>query len=182
MTGLDEECLMSDSNVPARSRAIDLLLFIALVCSGLVFGLTLTHVLQDPGSRGLDATAWLDVQHTFYGGFAVIGGVGEIGGLFIAGAMSVALFTQRVVAGGVRAGIAALCFLGMLLAYFFGNRPVNAAVAGWTTRSIPADWSAYRNAWEVAHAASAVLAAAAFALLAVSAVWGCVRAQRASAC
>jgi hypothetical protein len=45
-----------------------------LACS-LVFGLTLTHVLQSPGSRSLDGPAWLAVQHTFYGGFAVVGGL-----------------------------------------------------------------------------------------------------------
>jgi hypothetical protein len=42
--------------------------FVGLLACSLVFGLTLTHVLQSPGSRGLDGPAWLAVQHTFYGG------------------------------------------------------------------------------------------------------------------
>lgn len=153
------------------------LLFAGLVCTSLVFGLTLTHVLQDPGSRGLDGPEWLRVQHTFYGGFAVVGGIGEILGLISLGVLGVLLLTRRNVAYGVRAAVAALCLLGTLLSYFFGNRPVNTRVAGWTPATLPPDWTAYRNTWETAHALSAVLAAAAFVLVAVSAVWGTLRDQ-----
>jgi hypothetical protein len=148
------------------------LLFVALICSALVFGLTLTHVLQDPGSRGLNGAEWLRVQHTFYGGFAVVGGIGEIGGLITSGVLGALLAVRHNMAGGVRSIIAALCLLGTLLSYFFGNRPVNTLVAGWTPATLPPDWTAYRDMWETAHAISAVLSAAALVLLAVSAVWG----------
>jgi hypothetical protein len=137
-----------------------------------VFGLTLAHVLQDPGSRGLDGAEWLRVQHTFYGGFAVVGGGAEIVGFGTSGVLGALLLARRSVADGVRAVITAVCLLGTLFSYFFGNRPVNTAVAGWTPATLPPGWSAYRNTWETAHAVSAVSSAAAFVLLAVSAVWG----------
>ena len=35
---------------------------VALLCAAVVFGLTLGHVLQAPGSRSLDAAAWLAVS------------------------------------------------------------------------------------------------------------------------
>jgi hypothetical protein len=147
------------------------LLFVALISSALVSGLTLTHVLQDPGSRGLDGASWLTVQHTFYGGFAVLGGVGEIVSVITAGALGAWLIGRRYVADAVRALIAAAALLGTLVAYFVGNRPVNALVAHWTPATLPPDWTTYRNTWEIAHAISAALSLTALVLLAVSAVW-----------
>jgi hypothetical protein len=163
---------MTTSSAPAGTGLRKTLLFIALICSGLVFGLTLTHVLQDPGSRGLSGTEWLQVQHTFYGGFAVVGGIGEIGGLITCGVLGTLLMVRHNIAGAVRSIVAAVCLLGTLLSYFFGNRPVNTLIAGWTPGTLPPDWTAYRDMWETAHAISAVLSAVAFVLLAVSAVWG----------
>lgn len=149
------------------------LMFVGLICSGpLSSGLTLTHVLQDPGSRGLGGAEWLRVQHTFYGGFAMVGGVGEILGLVAAGVLGVWLLVRRNIASGVRVSIAALCLLATLLAYFFGNRPVNSRIADWTPATLPPDWTAYRDIWEASHAISAVLSVSAFVLLAISVVWG----------
>ena len=65
---------------------------VALLCAAVVFGLTLSHVLQAPGSRDLDAAAWLAVQHAFYGGFAIVGGAAEVAGV-IAAALTVTLTT-----------------------------------------------------------------------------------------
>jgi hypothetical protein len=60
---------------------LKVLRLVGVLAAALVLGLTLTHVLQAPGSRGLDGATWLQVQHTFYGGFAVVGGTAEIAGL-----------------------------------------------------------------------------------------------------
>ena len=35
--------------------------------------------------------------------------------------------------------------------------PANAEMSAWTATSIPADWTQWRNQWEVSHAASFVL-------------------------
>lgn len=153
--------------------------FIALVCSAVLFGLTLAHVLQSPGSRGLSGSAWLAVQHTFYGGFAVVGAVAEILGLVTAATLAVLLArragvrrTRRTAARlAIAPAVAALCFLGSLVSYWLGNRPVNAKVAEWTTATLPTDWESYRATWENAHAVTAGLAATAFVVLAVAAVW-----------
>jgi hypothetical protein len=44
-------------------------------------GLTLTHDLQIAGKHNLGGAEWLHVQHTFYGGFAIVGGITEVLGL-----------------------------------------------------------------------------------------------------
>lgn len=151
----------------------------AIVCAALVFGLTLSHVLQSPGSRGLPPGAWLEVQHTFYGGFAVVGGVAEIVGLLAALMLAVWLWrSSRASAAAtgrtsswIPPAIAGLALFGTLVAYWVGNRPVNAKVATWTNATLPADWSSYRAQWENAHAVSALLSAVAFLALLVPVVW-----------
>lgn len=144
--------------------------FISLSCAALVFGLTLGHVLQAPGSRSLPGSEWLHVQHTFYGGFAVVGGAAEIIGVGAAAALAASLRHQA------RAWIAplaaALCLLGTLAAYGWGNRPVNARVAGWTPATLPPDWASHRDVWEAAHAASALLSGIAFVLLLIGLLTG----------
>ncbi len=139
---------------------------LALTCSALVLGLTLAHVLQSPGSRSLSGAAWLDVQHTFYGGFALVGGVAETTGLLATTALAVLVARPRGRAM-VASLLAAAAMLGTLLSYWFGNRPVNTLIAGWTPDTLPADWSSYRATWETAHAVSAALAAVAFVALLV---------------
>ncbi len=120
---------------------------VAIVCAALVFGLTLSHVLQAPGSRRLPAAAWLEVQHTFYGGFAIIGGIAEIVGLLSSLLLAVLLWrSSRTIADArtrawVAPGVAAATLLGTLAAYWVGNRPVNANVAMWTEATLPGDWS-----------------------------------------
>src|SRR5699024_2667799 len=137
---------------------------LALTGTALVLGLTLAHVLQRPGTRSLSGAEWLDVQHTFYGGFAVVGGAAEILGLLAAAALGV-LLLRRWGRVGLAPLLSAASLLGTLLVYWFGNRPVNALIVGWTAHTLPADWALYRDTWENAHAISAGLAALGFAAL-----------------
>ncbi len=140
-----------------------------VLAAALVLGLTLTHVLQAPGSRGLDGPAWLQVQRTFYGGFAVAGGVAEIAGLVAAATVAVVLRRRARMAAAH--AVAAACLLGTLLAYWFGNRPANAKVAHWAAATLPASWPAYRDTWQTAYAVSFGLAAVAAVALLAAAAW-----------
>jgi hypothetical protein len=149
---------------------VKILRLVGVLAAALVLGLTLTHVLQAPGSRGLDGATWLQVQHTFYGGFVVVGGIAEIAGLVATAAVAVLLRHRARTA--LAHAVAAACLLGTLLAYWFGNRPVNVKVAHWTAATLPANWPAYRDTWETAHAVSSVLAAVATVALLVATVWG----------
>lgn len=135
-----------------------------------VLGLTLCHVLQAPGTLGLDGASWLRVQHTFYGGFAVVGGLAEVIGLLSVTAIAVSLRRWRRVA--IAHGVAAACLVGTLVAYWFGNRPANAKIAQWTPATLPPDWSSYRSTWETAHAISFGLAVIATVALLATIRWG----------
>ena len=143
---------------------------VALLCAAVVFGLTLSHVLQAPGSRDLDAAAWLAVQHAFYGGFAIVGGAAEVAGVIAAAIVAVRLWHRHRTQALAHLA-AALCLAGTLASYAVGNRPVNGAVAGWTARTVPPDWPSFRDQWEAAHAVSAALSGAALIVLIATAVW-----------
>ncbi|HZU06979.1 MAG TPA: hypothetical protein VFB73_13515 [Chloroflexota bacterium] len=131
--------------------------FVSIVCAALALGLTVAHVLERPGKAQLSGAEWLLVQHTFYGGFAVVGGLAEVLGLLTSLGTLVLLRGRRTQA--MLALLGALSFAGMLLSYAAGNRPINDLVAAWTPASLPPDWTVYRDRWDGAHALSALFAA-----------------------
>ena len=109
------------TQLPKALRLVGLLAWLLLL------GLTLSHVLKSAGNRGLDGATRLQVQHTFYGRFAILGGAAVIVGL-AATTTEAAYFRRRPRAAAAPA-FAALCLLGTLLSYWLGNRPVNTKVA-----------------------------------------------------
>lgn len=117
----------------------------------LQLGLTLTHDLEIPGKRMLSGAEWLTVQQTFYGGFAIMGGMAEILGLLSTCLLLFPLRQQRVALALTL--VAALCFAGMLALFAFGNNPLNQQIASWTPATLPATWQQIRNAWDSFHAA-----------------------------
>jgi Domain of unknown function (DUF1772) len=137
--------------------------FVSLVCAALVLGLTIAHDLEIPGKQRLSGIDWLTVQHTFYGGFAIVGGLGEVLGLISAGMLAYLLRKQRT--AFILTLIAAVSFAGTLALFAFGNNPLNQQIASWTPETLPANWREVRNAWDSFHAASSVLAALALTAL-----------------
>jgi len=137
--------------------------FVSLVCAALAFGLTVTHDLEIPGKQMLSGADWLTVQHTFYGGFAIVGGVAEVLGLISTGLLIFLLWNRR--ASFALTLVAAISFAGMLALFAFGNNPLNQQIASWTPETLPANWREIRNAWDSFHAASSALAALALTSL-----------------
>jgi hypothetical protein len=137
--------------------------FVSILCAALALGLTTAHVLERPGKAQLSGEAWLAVQHTFYGGFAVLGGLAE--GLGLLTSLGTLVLVRGRRPHAALALLGALGFAGMLLSYAIGNRPINDLVAAWTPASLPPDWTVYRDRWDHAHALSAGLAALALACL-----------------
>jgi hypothetical protein len=160
--------LSSVRPVQATVQMLKTLRFVSLTCAAIVLGLTLAHVLEAPGKRQLSGAEWVVVQNTFYPGFAVLGGVGEVAGLLCSGALAMMERHRRF--GGVLAAVAAIAFAGTLLSYAFGNRPINDQVAVWTAASLPPDWTSYRDRWDAAHTLAAALSAIAFVTLLVAAL------------
>lgn len=145
---------------------LKVILFISFVCAALVLGLTVTHDLEIPAKQMLSGASWLTVQQTFYGGFAIVGGITEVLGLISAGLLAYFLRKRRTVF--ILTLVAAICFAGMLAVFAFGNNPLNQQVMSWTPATLPANWRSVRDAWDGFHAASSVLAAIALISLLIA--------------
>jgi uncharacterized membrane protein len=139
--------------------------FVSLLCAAVALGLTLTHDLEIPGKHTLAGSEWLNVQHSFYGGFAIVGGMAEVLGLISTGVLLVLRRGERT--SFILTLLAALSFLGMLALFAFGNYSLNQQIATWTPETLPANWREVRDAWDRFHAISSVLAAVAFTVLLV---------------
>src|SRR6516225_1235009 len=120
--------------------------FVSLLCAALTLGLTVTHDLEIPGKQMLNGAHWLNVQQTFYGGFAIVGGVAEVLGLISTG-VSLYLLRKRRTAF-VLTLVAAISFAGMLALFAFGNNPLNQQIMAWTPQTLPANWQQTRDAWD----------------------------------
>lgn len=145
---------------------LKILRFISLCCAALVLGLTLTHDLEIPGKQGLSGAEWLTVQHTFYGGFAIVGGIAEILGL-VSCLLLLYLLRRRRIELWLTL-IAVLSFAAMLALFAFGNNPLNQQITTWTAQTLPANWSQARDAWDTFHAASSACAALALVVLLIA--------------
>ena len=79
-------------------------------------------------------------------------------------------------APSLRDVLASAGYVGMLVAFFLLNQPVNVAVASWTPTSMPSDWTAYRTQWEAGHAVAAMLSVVSLMALA----WAYVKERQAA--
>jgi hypothetical protein len=114
------------------------------------------HLLEMPNKLQLDGPLWLAVQQNLYRGWGpFIGAPTEIGSL----ALSVIACWRYNKDRRARRlwSFAACAYAGMLIVFLVFNAPVNAAVAGWRSATLPADWTWFRARWEIGHCVAAIL-------------------------
>ncbi len=139
------------------------LIVLTLVPAVLAFSLLFAHVLEIAGKLQLDARSWLMVQQHLYIAFAPAGAICEIATIILSWAVFI---SYRRTPGRNLALIAAICFSAALALWFVLVAPMNDRINGWTPTSLPPDWQAARNRWEIGHALALLLYAAAILLLA----------------
>lgn len=61
-----------------------------------------------------------------------------------------------------------MCLAVAQVVWQLHNDPVNQAVDTWTATTMPSNWMMYRDRWEYAHAARAMLYAVGFCAIALS--------------
>ena len=137
--------------------------WISLLATAVPFAATIAHVLELPNKFALDGLLWLAVQQSLYRGWGPFIGPFEIVAVL-------ATWLLAYLARGRRPAFAltlaaALCLTAMVAVFLLFNAPVNAAFAGWTAETLPADWPDYRRQWELGHAIAFVLALIAFCTL-----------------
>lgn len=128
-----------------------LIVLAAMLMAALSAGISASHVLQIRGKARWDAWFWRTAMETLYRDYATAGAVIELGAIALAGTLA---FLVRRHSHAFRWATAAA---GLLAASFFGLwvgfvAPLNAVFATWTPETMPSDWRAYRDRWEVWHA------------------------------
>jgi hypothetical protein len=137
--------------------------FFALFAVALTLGLTFAHVLEIPGKLRLGGDQWLIVQQNLYIGFGTVGAIIEIAGIILVWLLLFMSRHHRAAFYWVL--VAASCVTAGLGVWFRLVSPMNAIVSGSMAASLPADWTAVRNQWEVGQAIHAALFALGFGFL-----------------
>jgi hypothetical protein len=128
---------------------------IHLVIAAIATTAPIAHVLELPNKLRLDGPLWLAVQQQIYRGWGAVFGPVEILALLTTFAL---VFTRKGNKPAQRPTVVATgAYAAMLAVFFIFNAPVNAAVASWTSATMPADWADYRGRWEFGHALAAAL-------------------------
>ena len=140
--------------------------FVALLLTGLSSGVAFAHLLELPNKMDLSAKDYLLVQQHLYQGFGRVVGPIELGA-FLAAIVVVVLVRKRRVPL-ILTLFAVMCLAVAQMVWQIYNGPVNQAVDSWTIATMPANWMTYRNRWEYAHAARAMLYTVGFGALTLS--------------
>ena len=132
----------------------------------LTLGMTFCHVMEIPGKLRLDGVTWLTVQQNLYGAFGVVGAAIELLSILLTWVVAVQVRHRRP--AFLWTGAAGLCVTAGLAVWFATVAPVNAALSGWTPENLPADWTSFRDRWEIGHAVHAALFGLGFGALVIA--------------
>jgi hypothetical protein len=133
--------------------------FLAMVFTVLALVPAGAHLASLPNKIDLAQTDYFIAQ-TVYRGWALFG-IALIGAVLANLALAIVVRAQT--GAFLLVVISLACQLIMLVVFFAFNDPANQATNNWTV--IPANWQQLRWQWEIAHAANAVIAFAAFCAL-----------------
>ena len=140
--------------------------FATLLFAALSLTMESAHVLELPQKLQYDAVMYAAVNSTLYRGFAIVGGVYQVGSIILALVVTVLVRKRHPSFGWTLAG--ALLLAAAFLVWLTVVQPVNVQVANaipTEPASIPALWMQLRFRWEGGHAAGFVIQVVGFACL-----------------
>lgn len=143
--------------------------FAVLLLAALSMGMSFCHALELPAKMQWDGPLYVAVQNEppgLYVMFGTVGAVVEVGSVIAAAGLSY-LARRRKPAFRLSLVGAGLLLLA-LISWALFVAPMNAVMSDWTPSTVPADWTRWRDQWELAHAANFVLKLAAFSALIAS--------------
>ncbi|MBD2498923.1 DUF1772 domain-containing protein [Nostoc sp. FACHB-280] len=142
--------------------------FITIMLASFSLGLSIAHLLELPRRMQFDQQLWVRVTvfENVYRYFGSVGAAFEIGSV-IAAVVLAFLVRKRGVTFYWTLG-AAIALVLAIVSWIIFVAPMNAEFATWLTNPVPPNWTRYRNQWEYAHAANALIKIIGFSLLVIS--------------
>ena len=146
---------------------LQIALFISLFLAAHSAGLALAHSLQWAPKRKLGASAFLQVQQTFYTAYGPVAGLLEMGALAACIAATSMLGTSSSAFPWLLAALG--CMTLMFLVWAVLIQPINRQVGKWKAEALPANWAELGvDKWHALHLVRLVLAAGALGCLIAS--------------
>src|SRR5215218_8358216 len=135
---------------------------VAVVLAALTMGLAFARTLELPQKLDYDPATWIQLQHSLYRYFAVVGGPLEV-----ATVIAAVVFAVRVrgLRGGRLAVVGAVCFVLALGWWFAVVNTANAEIGRWAVDAVPSDWRRWRAQWKFGHAGHFVVTFSGFLAL-----------------
>jgi len=140
--------------------------FATLLFAALSLTMESAHVLELPQKLQYDAVMYAAVNTSLYRGFAIVGGIYQVGSIILAFVLTVLVRRRRPSFGWTLAG--ALLLAAAFAVWLTIVQPVNARVVDAIRSdpaSVPALWMQLRLRWEGGHAAGFVIQLVGFACL-----------------
>lgn len=134
---------------------LKLIRFVSLLLTGLATGVVFSHVLEASHKAELPGPVYLTVQQVLFQDFGQVAGLLEAGALLSTLAL---LFMVRkdgpaffLTLGGF------LCLAAMIFVWTIWINPINVQINAWTPRTLPLNWTEFRDHWAFFHAVRACL-------------------------
>jgi hypothetical protein len=117
--------------------------------------LTFSHLLEMPRKLSYGEALYMNVQHTMYLYFAIVGAPAEMGAVL--SLILLCVLVRRRGATFFLTLTATICVAAGLIVWFAVVAPANREMAHWTTVPLPNNWESTRRHWEFGHSVSAIL-------------------------
>lgn len=139
--------------------------FLSLVLTALSLGASWSHILQIRGKAPWPGPLWRAAMESLYRDYAIVGGPVELAAILAGWWLVVTVRRTPPFEWALASALLlSLAFFGIWIGFI---APINRVFATWTPGSLPADWTSYRDRWEMWHAVIASLKLAAFSALAI---------------
>ena len=142
--------------------------FITLMLASFSLSLSMTHLLELPQRMQFDQQLWIRVTviENIYRLFGTVGAAFEITAILTA---IILVFLVRKYGSTFYWTLGGAILLAIaFVSWIIFIAPMNAEFAKWLTTPIPSNWMQYRDQWEYAHAANAIVKIMGLSLLVIS--------------
>ena len=131
--------------------------FITLILASFSLSLSMTHLLELPQRIQFDQQLWIRVTviENIYRLFGTVGAVFEIAAILTA--IILTFLVRKYGSTFYWTLIGAIILAIAFVSWIIFIAPMNAEFAKWLTNPIPSNWMQYRDQWEYAHAANAII-------------------------
>jgi membrane-bound metal-dependent hydrolase YbcI (DUF457 family) len=140
--------------------------FATIMLMAVAMSAAFAHLMEMPAKMTFEQRLYVSLHRTLYPNFGRIAGIAEVLAVIAVVGLTWRLRNQETMF--VPLLVSALLMVAAHVIFWILVQPANSTMASWSLDAIPDNWTQWRNRWEYAHAARAVLEFGAFGALVIS--------------